>query len=246
MKWFKADLHIHSVLSPCGDLDMSPTKIISEAKNKQLDIIGITDHNSTHHAALMLELGNRNNISVFPGAEVTTREEVHCLAFFEDLKSTKSFQDYLDVHRIAIPNKAEKFGHQLVVNEKEEILDEINDLLILGINQTIEQVEYKTHELNGIFIPAHVDKAVNSIYSQIGFIPDDLKTDAIEISGNTTKQNIRNKKKDLAGHTLITNSDAHYPYQIGERYTEYFLESPVFSEWKMALKGIQERKTRIK
>ncbi|HNX85999.1 MAG TPA: PHP domain-containing protein, partial [Bacteroidales bacterium] len=47
MKNFTADLHIHTVLSPCGDLDMSPDIILSQAMAKKLDLIGITDHNST-------------------------------------------------------------------------------------------------------------------------------------------------------------------------------------------------------
>ncbi len=246
MRWFKADLHIHSVLSPCGDLDMSPTKIISKAKDQQLDIIGITDHNSTLHAELMMDLGYKNSIAVFPGAEVTTQEEVHCLVFFENIETIKIFQDYLDLYKMKIPNKPEKFGYQLVVNEKEEILKEVNELLILGINQTIEQIEQKTHELNGIFIPAHIDKSVNSIYSQIGFIPNNLKIDAIEISANTTEQTIQYKKPELLNHSLISNSDAHYIKQIGKRYTEYYMKAPVFSEWKMALQCINERKARIK
>ena len=44
---FKADMHIHSVLSPCGDIEMSPSAIVAQAKAKGLDIIGLTDHNST-------------------------------------------------------------------------------------------------------------------------------------------------------------------------------------------------------
>lgn len=47
MKWYKADLHIHSVLSPCGSLDMSPKNIVQSALDKELEIIAITDHNST-------------------------------------------------------------------------------------------------------------------------------------------------------------------------------------------------------
>lgn len=66
MKWYRADLHVHSVLSPCGDLDMSPTRIIREAKQKKLDIIGISDHNTSLHAELMVELGKRRHCC-FPG-----------------------------------------------------------------------------------------------------------------------------------------------------------------------------------
>ena len=39
MNTYRADLHIHSVLSPCGDLEMSPRNIVAEAAQKGLDII---------------------------------------------------------------------------------------------------------------------------------------------------------------------------------------------------------------
>ena len=84
MRVFKADLHLHSVLSPCGSLDMSPTAIVAQAKEVGLDIIAVTDHNSTLHCKLVQELAAEAGIVALLGAEVTTREEVHCLAFFPE------------------------------------------------------------------------------------------------------------------------------------------------------------------
>ncbi len=83
MKSFRADLHIHTTLSPCGDLEMHPVNIVSKAAIQGLDIIGITDHNSTRHCALISRLAAEKGIFVMQGAEVTTKEEVHCLVFFE-------------------------------------------------------------------------------------------------------------------------------------------------------------------
>ncbi|HNX58188.1 MAG TPA: PHP domain-containing protein, partial [Spirochaetota bacterium] len=42
----RADLHIHSCLSPCGSLDMSPSRIVERAVESGLDVIALTDHNS--------------------------------------------------------------------------------------------------------------------------------------------------------------------------------------------------------
>ena len=53
MKAFRADLHIHTVLSPCGSLEMSPEQIIKSAIEKGLDIIGIADHNSTRQSRII-------------------------------------------------------------------------------------------------------------------------------------------------------------------------------------------------
>ena len=98
MNTYRADLHIHTVLSPCGDLDISPTRIIEKAREKGLDIIGITDHNSTRHCSLIRELAQPAGIFVLMGAEVTTREEVHCLSFFENDDQLSEFQAYLEQH----------------------------------------------------------------------------------------------------------------------------------------------------
>ena len=245
MNWYRADLHIHSVLSPCGDLDMSPVRIIQEAKAKKLDIIGITDHNSTLHAESMLKLGQQAGIVVFPGAEVTTREEVHCLTFFENIEKTKEFQQFIDSHTVAIKNKPERFGYQLLVNSKEEILDTVESLLIVGLDATINEIEQEVHRLDGVFIPAHVNRASTSIFSQMGFIPEDLDIDAIEYSAAVTENELLEKRKELAAYSLISNSDAHYPNQLGQRVTSYFMNEPSFSEWKKALKGIDGRKIKV-
>ena len=70
---FRADMHIHSVLSPCGDIEMSPSAIVAKAKEKGLDIIGLTDHNSTLNADVTRRLGEKAGLHVLMGAEVTTK-----------------------------------------------------------------------------------------------------------------------------------------------------------------------------
>ena len=119
MKKFRADLHIHTVLSPCADLYMGPKRIIKEALDKKLDIIGITDHNSTRNASVVKKLGEENGLRVLCGVELTTKEEVHCLAFFEKQDHLESFQQYIDLHLPRIMNNVNLFGYQLIVDEDE-------------------------------------------------------------------------------------------------------------------------------
>ena len=241
MRWYRADLHIHSVLSPCGDIDMSPVRIIHEAKMKKLDIIGITDHNTTGHAELMVELGKKEGITVFPGAEICTKEEIHCLVFFENIEKTKRFQKYIELYLPDIKNLSDKFGEQYLVNEKEEILEVVDYLLINAIEQNITEVEQETHRLEGVFIPAHIDRKSNGILSQLGFIPEDLVIDALELYDykNVNRLSLSDQV------TCITNSDAHVPYDIGSRVTNYMMYKPSFAEWKLALKQKGNRKTRV-
>jgi len=245
MNKYRADLHIHTVLSPCGDLEMSPANIIAKALEKGLDIIGITDHNSTRHCKLMRELAEAAGIYVLMGAEVTTREEVHCLTFFENDDQLSEFQAYLEKHLPLIPNNVEKFGYQVVVDADEQIIDEIEFLLISALDQSIEQVEKKVHSLGGIFIPAHIDRPSYSIISQLGFIPDDLLIDGIEISANCKIQSVIPFLGKQTERTIIRNSDAHYLENIGKAFSVFEMEHRTYSEVILALYGTLGRKVTI-
>jgi PHP family Zn ribbon phosphoesterase len=245
MNSYRADLHIHTVLSPCGSLDMSPAKIIEKAREKGLDVIGITDHNSTRHCKLISKLAATEGIFVLMGAEVTTREEVHCLSFFENDDQLSDFQGYLEAHLPPVQNDIQKFGYQVVVDENEQIIEEIEFLLISALDQSIDQVEQKVHSLGGIFIPAHIDRPSYSITSQLGFIPADLNIDAIEISASCKAESVRpfiTKQKDVK---IIRNSDAHYVDQIGKVFTTFEMEHRSFAEVKLALHGMLGRNTSI-
>ena len=245
MKTYRADLHIHTVLSPCGDLDMSPKNIVLKAEELGIDIIGITDHNSTLQCSGVGREAEKKGIFMLMGAEITTKEELHCLVYFESMEKLKIFQKYIDAYLPNISNDTTHFGYQVVVDEDEMITFEEDRLLIVAINQTVEQVEHKVHELGGIFIPAHIDKGKNSIISQLGFIPKGLEIDAIEISPNTTKDNLFQKMEDLKKYTVIQNSDAHILEDIGKRTTIFEIDHPAFSEIYMALQGCEGRNVRL-
>lgn len=245
MNKYRADLHMHTVLSPCGDLEMSPANIVQKARERGIDILGITDHNSTLHAPLIKDLAAKEGIMVLMGAEVTTKEEVHCLCFFENEELLAEFQSYLNQFLPKIKNDTDKFGYQVVVNEEEEIIDEVDCLLISGLNQSIEEIEQKVHSLNGLFIPAHINKTVNSIISQLGFLPPDLRVDALEISLHVKKSEFLKKNKYLSKYNFIQSSDAHYTENIGNAWTNFYLERRSFEEIKMALGGLKGRKVEI-
>jgi len=242
MKYFRADLHIHTVLSPCGDLEMSPGNIVSEAALRGIDIIGITDHNTTRHCDLVKRLAADKGIFVMQGAEVTTKEEVHCLAFFENTDALNKFQEYLDSNLPEILNDPSKFGYQVEVDENENVVYQEKKLLINAICKSIDEVESFVHSMNGLFIPAHINRTKNSIYSQLGFLPVNLKADALEISRATTPEQFSKAHPEIKGFTLLRSSDAHYPGDIGSSSTVFFIEEPSFQEIKMALKEENGRK----
>jgi len=241
MNWFKADLHIHSVLSPCGDLEMSPDAIVGKALEQKMDIIAITDHNSTRQAKVVRDIAAPLGLKVFCGAEITTKEEAHCLAIFDDDDAIDQIQEYLDAHLPDIKNDVQKFGYQVAVDANNDIVFEEERLLISAINQSVEQVAEKVHQLGGIFIPAHVDKFKFSIIQQLGFLPPDLPVDAIELSFRESKENYVSKNPYLKNYPFIQNSDAHLLEQIGTTYTCFFMKHRSLDEIKMALQHKEGR-----
>lgn len=232
---YKADFHTHTLLSPCGDLEMTPDHIIEVALRNGIDIIGITDHNSTRHCKLAEHYSKNRDIFVLCGAEVTTKEEAHCLAFFPTHELLDQFQAFIEIHLPNIPNNPDFFGDQVQIDEEMNIIYEEPRLLTSGLDVSIEKIEQEVHRLQGMFIPAHIDKQKTSVISQLGFIPFDLDYEAVEISQNTTKEAMILQHKYLKSKPFIRSSDAHYPNQIGMNTT--FLEMPTrnFEEIKKAI-----------
>ncbi len=215
MKTCKADLHIHTLLSPCGSLEMSPDNIISRAVARGLDTIGITDHNSTLQCEVVRNLGKEAGIEVLMGAEVTTREEVHCLVYFENSTILRCFQQYLDEHLPDLRNDPGRFGFQVAVDNRNTIVYEEQRLLINALDVSLEQMSTIVHSLEGIIIPAHIDRPHFGLIGQLGFIPDDLKVDGFEISTLATPYQMAAAHPALADHSLVRGSDAHMPEMIG-------------------------------
>ncbi len=235
MKIFSADLHMHTVISPCGDLDMSPVRIVEKALEKKLDIIGITDHNCTKHALLTAEIGKKKGLSVLCGAEVTSREEAHLVCFMPNAEKLQVLQDYIDTYLIKIPNNPKLFGEQLLVDEQELILDEEPYLLINAIDQSVEEISAFIFAQGGLFIPAHIERPTFSLTAQLGFVPPDLQCHAMEISRFSEISQMVEKHPDWSKHTLIQSSDAHFIDDIGKAYTDFYIEKPNFEEIKKAL-----------
>ena len=242
MQIFKADLHNHTLLSPCGSLEMTPDAILDGARGKGVDIIGISDHNATRHCRLAEHYSHSRDIFVLCGAEVTTKEEAHCLAFFETHETLDKFQAYLDEHLPDIPNSPDFFGDQVQIDEDFNIVYEESKLLTSGLDVPIEVIAAEVKALGGLFIPAHIDKLKNSVISQLGFIPFDLPYDAVELSGHGDRDKILAQHPYLKDKTFIRSSDAHIPDRIGVDTCYFELETRSFAEIRMALHGEQGRR----
>ncbi|PWE00867.1 histidinol-phosphatase [Marinilabilia rubra] len=236
LKTFRADLHVHTVLSPCGNLDMSPGRIINEALKKNIDILAVTDHNSTRQCRVVMELGRQKGITVWGGAEINTREEVHCLALFDEMNAIDEFQKWLDKWLIKVPNNPDYFGDQVWVDAEDNILGEEERLLIAALDRNLDESYQLVKSLGGLFIPAHIDRKSNSLSSQLGFVPPDIQADALEISPKAEPALV-----DKMGwgkiKPLVAGSDAHWPEKLGSHLTLLTIKDTKLEEFKRALNG---------
>ena len=228
---FLADLHIHSVLSPCADRDMLPHCIILEAWEKNINLIAVTDHNACDNVGATVTLGEKFGIWVIPGVEVETREEVHLLSFFPSLSQLHDFNQEIARFLPFIPLSEELWGEEWVIDEEGEIKEKKTNLLVYPLDLSVEQVVEKVRSREGIVIPAHVDRPSYSIISQLGFIPPHLEIKVVELSSNTSEEEAVNKL-GLAGFRFLHSSDAHSLSQIGSVTTSFYsLLFPTGENW---------------
>ena len=238
---FKADLHLHTVLSPCGDLEMSPSAIVDRALERGLDMIAISDHNTTRQVKVCQKIGRERGLFVLGGVEVTSQEEAHCLCFFETDAQLDDFQSFLDAHLPPIPNDEDRFGYQLIVDENDEITGEEPFHLLNAIDVDIDGLYDEVHRIGGLFVPAHVNKSSTSLMSQLGFVPPDLRADGLEINKFTTRDDFVKKFAYLKRFNFITDSDAHFIPDVGSVYNVIHMEHRSFAEFAMALRGEEGR-----
>jgi len=218
----KADLHVHTCLSPCGDDQMRATAIVEQAGKAGLDMIGICDHNSAENVSAVMSAGERTGLPVIPGMEVTSREEVHILGLFQ---ATEGLMDLQAVVYENLPgeNDQEAFGSQLVIDERDCVVGTNNKLLIGATTLAVEQVVGAIHQFGGLAIASHIDRERFGIIGQLGFIPEGLGLDAVEVTNASLRE------WDYA-YPVVASSDAHYLEDVGRKSTCFMVEEVSFDE----------------
>ena len=242
MRIVSADLHIHTCLSPCATLDMTPRKIVEQAQKKNLGIIAVTDHNSAENTGSVITAAQNTQLCVIPGIEVTTSEEAHIVGLFENPLDAAAMQTLVYDHLQPGENDDDIFGMQVIANAFDEVEGMNRRLLIGATNLGLSEVIDAIHELNGLAVAAHIDRQAFSIISQLGFIPEELDLDAVEVSRRMTLRRGRTLFKDLERFPFITSSDAHDLEDIGSSPTAFQMAAPEMAELRLALKGKDGRK----
>ena len=240
MQSLLVDLHVHTVLSPCADIEMIPPLIVGRAQELGLGIIAIADHNCAANAQAVIEAARGTGLVVLPGMEVQTREEVHMLCLFDALEQANVLQDTVFAALPDLKNEESFFGAQYVVDATAEYLYTEERMLATSAALTVEQVAQQVNALGGICLPAHVDRPSYSLLTNLGFIPPDLPIAGIELSRLTTPGRFVELFPDLAEYGMIINGDAHRLEEMSAR-TRVQVVVPTVSELRLALAGQEGR-----
>ena len=209
MKYFY-DLHLHSCLSPCGDTDMTPNNIVNMAKLLGLDVIALTDHNTSLNCEAAMKVGDEIGLLVIPGMELTTAEDIHAVCLFPTLEKALAFSGYVDANRIKVRNKPDIYGRQVIMNEDDEETGEIEHLLLPASFIGISDAYRKAAEFGGICYPAHIDRDSLSILSVLGEIDPMCGFRTAELADMDKLDALCAQHPILNGMNIINCSDAHY------------------------------------
>lgn len=236
MRWYKADLHVHSVLSPCGGLEMAPREVMKTARDKGLDIIAITDHNSCANLEVYAAFARKFGLHYINGIEIQSAEEIHLIALFQNGEQACSFGAELYDSLLPIKNDPEYFGDQVIIDENNNIKGFVEKALINSSKWYLDEVVQKIKNYNGFYFPAHVDVESYSILGQLGFIPPHSNIGALGITAKCDVKAFLQAHPELQKYALIRNSDAHYLRDVASGYSQFYLQKPTLAEIILACK----------
>lgn len=221
-----ADLHIHSALSPCASLEMSPSAIVRRAHEVGLDLIAITDHNSVENGFVAAALAEKAGIRVLFGMEAQSREDVHLLCLFEDRLQAERFNERIYSLLPDVPNNPDYFGDQVVVDEQDNIVRYEKKLLINALAISVPELVELAHSHEGIVVPAHVEAPPYGLLVNLGLVPVELEGSPLEIGCESSRESVLRAFPALARYPLLRNSDAHFLKDIGRARTIFSAASP--------------------
>lgn len=204
------DFHTHSCLSPCGDNDMTPYNLVNMSKLLGLDIIALTDHNTCGNCEAAVSVGKEIGLTVIPGMELCTAEEVHIVCLFPECESAVKFSDYIRTTMPPVKNRPDIFGEQLIMDERDNVIGSEEILLTLASSVSISNVCELVGSYGGVCYPAHIDRSSYSVLSNLGMITEDMGFNAVEMTADADREALIKNHPILDGATVFVDSDAHY------------------------------------
>ena len=222
------DLHIHSCLSPCGDDDSTPNNIAGMATLCGLNIVALTDHNTTKNCPAFFAAAKKYGIIPIAGMELTTSEDIHVVCLFEELSDAMRFDEYVDANRMLIKNRKDIFGNQLILDENDEPIGEVEHLLPSATNISIIDVKETVEGFGGVCYPAHIDRDANGLIAVLGTVPTDGGFTYYELRD---RENIPSysDKYGIDKDRFIISSDAHYLTSMRDKENYFDIDDEPYS-----------------
>jgi uncharacterized protein (TIGR00375 family) len=248
MKSFFADLHIHigrtlsgKPVKITGAKSLTFSNIIRHARDeKGLNMIGIID---SHSPEVILEMESLvknaemeelpqgglayGSMTIIPGSELEiydlhSKGPIHVLCFFPTIEVMKRFSKWLSQHLKNIQLSSQR-------------------VYVSG-----RELQLKTKELGGLFIPAHVFTPFKSLYGKgvektLAEVFDPNLIDGIEL-GLSSDTMMADQLAELHQYTFLTNSDAHSLGKIAREYQVIEMDELTFAELELALKQLEGRR----
>jgi 3',5'-nucleoside bisphosphate phosphatase len=245
VKTYIAELHSHTVLSPCAEVEMIPPLIVQIAIEKGINLLAVTDHNASANVVAVQKAAQDTGLIVLPGMELQTREEVHLLCLFDSLDQLAAWQGLVDEHLPQLENDSEYFGEQFVVDETGEFVRRETQLLLTSVDLSLEEAIRAVDSIEGLAIPAHIDRKANGLLEILGFVPANIPIEALEISRHISVDLAPLRYPQIRGYPLVRDGDAH---RLNEflGVNEFQVESPTVAELKMALRRENGRTHRFR
>ncbi|MDR1915310.1 MAG: histidinol-phosphatase [Synergistaceae bacterium] len=242
LEYFWVDLHIHTVLSPCGELEMGARDIVERARKSRLDIIAISDHNTCENYPAVASIASGNPV-VFPAIEAQSSEDIHVLSIFPDYDAAMLFKEWLWLKMPSTPNRPDVFGHQVVVDSNDDIVRMEDVLLLQGAGYDVDTIVRRSGEHGAITLLAHVDRPSFAYPAVLGPFPDDYPVDAFELSCRLNSDEAEEWRKKYPKRTFIRSSDSHTLDTMSRgNCAKMLLGAPTFEEIRLALRGEEGRR----
>ena len=236
MRLVRADLHIHTALSPCAADEMTPGAIVAAACEAGLGLIAVCDHNSAGNVAAVE--ATARGLTVLAGMEITTAEEAHIVGLFPNSEAARgAAAGVLDSLPPADDEYERFFGEQWLFTGDGSLHTSEKKALAMASALPLDDAIALIRAHDGLVIAAHIDRPHSGVVGQLGLFPGDAGFDAIELSRHAPAGSAAAEAAGAHGLPIVRGSDSHFLADIGSVTTGLWVEEPTFAEFALALAG---------
>ena len=211
---------------------MTPNNILNMSMLKEVDILSVTDHNSTKQLRVFEDLQESYDFLFIPGVEVTVLEDFDVLCYFRTFNDAIKFDKYLEAHLNG------KWGS---FTEENQVITDIFDTTyetfptpLTSTNIPYNELVNEVRQLNGAIVLAHVDRLSKSALNS--FKLENIDFDAIEIQ-KYGREKFLKENQYLKKFKMFFNSDSHSLLSISEKEDYLELEEKTIDSFFNFLRG---------